>query len=108
MFATAQLGAVFVPLNTRLAPPELAYVLEHSGSRLLLAEDALAEALEDPALSGLGLESHVFTRRRAPAWTTCSPTCPRSLRRSTSRSGSTTSSWCSTPRAPPGARRAWC
>lgn len=65
LFATARLGAVFVPLNTRLAPPELAYVLEHSGSRLLIAEDALAGALEDPAVAGLGpgtLDTHVFTR----------------------------------------------
>ncbi len=41
MFATAQLGAVFVPLNTRLAPPELAYILGDSGARLLLVEDGL-------------------------------------------------------------------
>ena len=47
MFATAKLGAVFVPVNTRLAPPELAYVLEHSGSRLLLVEDALADGVAD-------------------------------------------------------------
>lgn len=62
LFATARLGAVFVPLNTRLAPPELAYVLEHSGSRVLLAEDELAGALEDPAVAGLSLDTHVFTR----------------------------------------------
>ncbi|MBZ5739475.1 acyl-CoA synthetase [Nocardioides mangrovi] len=49
MFAAAKLGAVFVPVNTRLAPPELAYVLEHSGSRLLLAEDALADAVRGSA-----------------------------------------------------------
>ncbi len=34
----------------------------HSGTRLLLAEDALADALEDPAIAGLGLETLVFTR----------------------------------------------
>ena len=27
MFGTVQLGAVFVPVNTRLAPPEIAHVL---------------------------------------------------------------------------------
>src|SRR6185312_14563026 len=27
LFATGLLGAVFVPLNTRLAPPELAYIV---------------------------------------------------------------------------------
>src|SRR3954447_9428309 len=43
MFAIAKLGAVFVPVNTRLAPAELSHVLEHSGSRLLLVEDALVD-----------------------------------------------------------------
>ena len=43
MFGVARLGAVFVPVNTRLAAPELAYVLEHSGARLLVVEDALAD-----------------------------------------------------------------
>lgn len=32
------LGAVFVPLNTRLAVPELAYILDHSGAALLVYE----------------------------------------------------------------------
>ena len=48
MFATAKLAAVFVPVNTRLAEPELAYVLEHSGARLLLVEDGLAGAIRAP------------------------------------------------------------
>ena len=62
MFATATLGGVFVPLNTRLAAPELGYVLEHSGSRLLLAEDALAAATEQAPIAALGLDTVVFTR----------------------------------------------
>ena len=37
MFAVLRLGAVFVPLNTRLAVAELAYMLDDSGSRLLVA-----------------------------------------------------------------------
>jgi fatty-acyl-CoA synthase len=36
MFATAKLGAVFLPLNTRLAPPETAYILTDSGAKLLI------------------------------------------------------------------------
>ena len=62
MFATAQLGGVFVPVNTRLAPPELAHVLGHSGARLLLAEDALAGATATPEIEALGIETVVFTR----------------------------------------------
>ncbi|MFD9502486.1 long-chain fatty acid--CoA ligase [Streptomyces sp. NPDC060035] len=36
MFATARLGAVFVPLNTRLADAELRHCLSDSGARLLV------------------------------------------------------------------------
>jgi fatty-acyl-CoA synthase len=37
LFATASLGAVFVPLNTRLATPELTFQLRDSGAGVLLA-----------------------------------------------------------------------
>jgi fatty-acyl-CoA synthase len=37
-FACAKLGLVLLPLNWRLAPPELAYQLEHAEPSLLLAE----------------------------------------------------------------------
>ena len=59
MFATARLGAVFVPVNTRLAPPELAHVLAHSGARLLLVEDTLAGETTSPETA---VETVVFTR----------------------------------------------
>jgi fatty-acyl-CoA synthase len=36
MFATHLLGAVFVPLNFRLAAPEIEYMLAHSGAKLLV------------------------------------------------------------------------
>jgi acyl-CoA synthetase (AMP-forming)/AMP-acid ligase II len=35
-FATAKLGAVLVPVNFRLAPPEVAYVVNDSGARLFI------------------------------------------------------------------------
>ena len=61
MFGAAQLGAVFVPINTRLAPPEIEHVLRDSGVRLLIhgpefAERiaAATEALEIPHLIELG------------------------------------------------------
>ncbi|MER7951599.1 long-chain fatty acid--CoA ligase [Streptomyces sp. NPDC096079] len=51
LFAAGALGAVFVPLNTRLAAPELAYNLADSGSGVLVhapeqAAAALASAAE--------------------------------------------------------------
>ncbi|MFI5844802.1 long-chain fatty acid--CoA ligase [Catenuloplanes sp. NPDC051500] len=36
LFATGLLGAVFVPLNTRLAAPELDYIIDDCGARVLL------------------------------------------------------------------------
>jgi fatty-acyl-CoA synthase len=62
MFATAKLAAVFVPVNTRLAPPELAYVLEHSGAGTLLAEDVFAGAVAAPEVAALGLDPVRFSR----------------------------------------------
>ena len=41
LFATTTLGAIFVPLNTRLAPPEVRYALQDSGSRVLVHSDTL-------------------------------------------------------------------
>ena len=36
-------GAVLVPMNIRLSAGELAYIIEHSGARLLIATEELAE-----------------------------------------------------------------
>jgi fatty-acyl-CoA synthase len=44
LFACARLGALQVPLNWRLAVPELRFILEDSGARLLLATPAMAAA----------------------------------------------------------------
>ena len=38
-FAVLWAGGVLVPLNTRLAPPELVDILQDSGTRILLADD---------------------------------------------------------------------
>lgn len=38
LFACARLGAMLVPLNWRLAIPELLYILEHAGVKALLCE----------------------------------------------------------------------
>ncbi|NKX54718.1 acyl-CoA synthetase [Arthrobacter mobilis] len=47
-FACGTLGAVFVPLNTRLAPPEIQFALQDSGSRVLVH----ARTLEPLAVRG--------------------------------------------------------
>ena len=44
LMALARLGAIAVPLNMRLAPAELAAILEHAGARLLLCDEAMHDA----------------------------------------------------------------
>jgi fatty-acyl-CoA synthase len=56
MFAVAKLGAVFLPVNTRLAPPELRHVLEDSGARLLIWQGGFESGVESPEVEGLGLD----------------------------------------------------
>ncbi|MFT4213911.1 MAG: long-chain fatty acid--CoA ligase [Microbacterium sp.] len=53
LFAAAQLGAVFVPINTRLAAPEIEHILRDSGARLLIHGTELTERLAavDPAVA---------------------------------------------------------
>lgn len=50
LMATAKAGLVAVPLNGRLALPEVAYILEHSDSRVLIAE---GEAFRQLASAGM-------------------------------------------------------
>lgn len=57
LFGAAQLGAVFVPLNTRLAAPELAYMLSDCDARVLIHDPEFAERLA-PGIEAAGL-AHV-------------------------------------------------
>ena len=52
LFACARLGAMFVPLNWRLAPPEHAYILDHCGAKALIADSGLAASAGVTALAG--------------------------------------------------------
>ena len=51
-FAVARLGAILVPVNFMLAVDDTAYILEHSGSRLLLVDGSCA-AVACEAASGM-------------------------------------------------------
>jgi len=46
-YACAQLGIVLVPLNYRLTPAELSYIVNDSDSKLLLIDDAMIGLLAD-------------------------------------------------------------
>tara|TARA_R110002020_G_scaffold475452_1_gene710127 strand:- start:4979 stop:6559 length:1581 start_codon:yes stop_codon:yes gene_type:complete len=52
-FAIARLGAIVTPINFMLNAEDFAYVLDHSGARMLIAEDALCP-VADSALGTLG------------------------------------------------------
>jgi fatty-acyl-CoA synthase len=51
-FAVTGIGAVLVPMNTRLTAPEYAQILEHSGTRLVVVDAGVAEVVER-AVAGL-------------------------------------------------------
>jgi acyl-CoA synthetase (AMP-forming)/AMP-acid ligase II len=52
VFAANHLGAIAMPINWRLAAPEVRYILDHSRARALVCDDALAE-LAGEATKGL-------------------------------------------------------
>src|SRR5262245_24489653 len=52
LFAANHLGAIAMPINWRLAAPEVRYILEHSGARALVCDEALVELAND-ATKGL-------------------------------------------------------
>ena len=49
LLATLRLGAIAVPMGTRLQSPEVAYIVAHSGARLLVHDADLASRLPDAA-----------------------------------------------------------
>jgi len=51
LYAAAELGAIFFPLNWRLSVPELRWQLGHSGARVLLTDAGHATVLDRPSLS---------------------------------------------------------
>lgn len=56
MFAVAKLGAITVPLNTRLAPPETAFILRDAGPRLLVWDAPFASVVASADVADLGLD----------------------------------------------------
>jgi fatty-acyl-CoA synthase len=70
LFAANHLGAIAMPINWRLAAPEVRYILDHSGARALVCDDALLP-LADEAAAGLdGVLVRVgMAPVDAPGWT---------------------------------------
>ena len=53
IFAANYLGAVAMPINWRLAAPEVRYILEHSGARALVCDESLVQ-LANEATQDMG------------------------------------------------------
>jgi long-chain acyl-CoA synthetase len=45
-YGVPQLGAIVVPINFRLQPPEIKYIVDHSGARIIAVDPALAPLIE--------------------------------------------------------------
>ena len=64
----AKIGAVTVPLNQRLAPPEWAYIVNDSGSRLVVGRNELVAALETVRDELPGVETFVALGTSHDGW----------------------------------------
>ncbi len=71
IFAANYLGAIAMPINWRLAPPEVRYILEHSGARVLVCDESLID-LANEATSGIEVTLIQACVSPSPAdgWTT--------------------------------------
>jgi acyl-CoA synthetase (AMP-forming)/AMP-acid ligase II len=71
IFAANHLGAVAMPINWRLAAPEVRYILEHSEAKALMCDEALT-GLADEAIEGMAAAPlRTCVASPAPAtWTT--------------------------------------
>ncbi len=84
VFATNYLGAIAMPINWRLAGPELRYILEHSQARALVCDESLID-LANEATAGIEdalLRACVSSTRRDgwirwPDLTATKKGCPR-------------------------------
>src|SRR5690349_3944388 len=60
LLAVPSAGRVLVPVNFRLSPEEVSYIVGHSGSRVLLVDPELESSLKG-SLSGTGAEHFLTT-----------------------------------------------
>ena len=65
-FGPMLIGAVLVMLNTRLAPDELAWILRHSGARVLIVDPELLPLVADAPVEHLIVDYEAFLRSAEP------------------------------------------
>jgi len=64
-FGVPQAEAILLPLNVRLAPAELAYILNHSGSRMLIFEPEFAPLVEQLQPQCPAIATYVVTGEKS-------------------------------------------
>ena len=65
-FAPMGIGAVLVALNIRLSAREIAYILNHSGAKILVFDSELADTVRQLRGDCPGVETYVQVRDTAP------------------------------------------
>lgn len=60
LYAIPWIGAVMVPVNTRLATPEIRYILEHSGARVLFVDGAMHAHVAELAEQSSTVEDVIY------------------------------------------------
>lgn len=79
-FAVAALGAVFVPVNTRLAPAEIDHVLGDSGAVAVVTDGQFCSTVDEIAAPNLTVRVAVEADRARPGWTSYDELVDRSSR----------------------------
>src|SRR5438093_713446 len=59
-YGVPQLGAVVVPINFRLTPPEIKYIVDHSGAKTIAVDPELAPLIEDVRSSLEGIDHFIL------------------------------------------------
>jgi len=67
LYASSLIGAVFVPINYRLTPQEIAYIAEDAGFHVLCADQVSATVLEQ-GLEGPGCPHFIGVDFETPVW----------------------------------------
>jgi fatty-acyl-CoA synthase len=67
-YAVPQIGAVLVPINYRLTPPDFAYMIEHSGSRVVCVHSDYLEAVDSIRADIRGVEHFVALEGGGGGW----------------------------------------
>lgn len=79
MFASARLGAIFVPLNFRLTGPELAFMIEDCGAKALIVDAAHRPVIE-PQLPRLASLTAILAAEDEAHWTEGPPPATSQVR----------------------------